>query len=152
MLPTPPNGASPHARTYRSAWIKAGDGSMTSAFATLPHDSAGPLAPSGAPSDPAGALSMRELPGGITVQPGTSREQASGGLHPMLMGVHEAVKPGQAPVITPYLADGSTIPVLRRTVALNTMPWTPARLLRRDCRCFRPTVTWSGRCPAAWIR
>ncbi|GAA4369373.1 copper chaperone PCu(A)C [Paeniglutamicibacter cryotolerans] len=105
------------------AWIKAADGGMTSAFATLHNESAEPLTLSGASSDIAddielhemtggtGATSMKELPGGITVEPGASVELAPGGLHLMLMGVHEAVKPGQSPVIALELADGSTIPV-----------------------------------------
>lgn len=107
----------------QDAWIKAADGGMTSAFATLHNGSTEPLTLTGASSTiakgielhemtgAAGAMSMKELSGGITVEPGASVQLAPGGLHLMLMGVNEAVKPGQAPVITLKFADGSTTPV-----------------------------------------
>lgn len=105
------------------AWIKAADKGMTSAFANLKNTSSEPITLSGATSElaktveihemvgAAGGMSMQELEGGLTLEAGESAALEPGGVHLMLMGLHEAVKPGQAPVITLKLADGTTMQV-----------------------------------------
>lgn len=105
------------------AWIKAADGGMTSAFANLHNVSNERITLSGAASTvaqdielhemtgSAGATSMQELTGGIVIEPGAEIKLAPGGLHLMLMGVDEPVKPGQNPIITMKLEGGTELAV-----------------------------------------
>lgn len=102
------------------AWAKAADGGMTSAFAVLSNDGHHDVHLIGASTTAAsavelhevvadgGASTMREVEGGFVVPVGGTLVLEPGGLHLMLMGLAEPLRPGAEIEIALEFDDGST--------------------------------------------
>lgn len=103
------------------AWVKAVPSGMTGAFAVLTNegerevrlesvstDRAGKVELHETVSDGSGGMTMRPKQGGFAIAAGDEHELAPGGDHIMLMGVTEALAPGEEISLVLHFADGST--------------------------------------------
>ena len=109
------------ALTVTDPWVKAAKKGMTAAFGVLVNHTDEPITIVGAstPVSPeielhevvedGNKMIMRPKKGGFVVPPRGSHELRPGGDHIMLMGVKEAVKPGEEVPFTLNLEGGTTI-------------------------------------------
>lgn len=104
------------------AWVKASEGHMTSAFATLTNTSDEEVTVVAAASDAAaraelhevvttesGQMTMREKDGGIRIPGGESVTLEPGGDHIMLMDLGGPIVPGDEITVTLVLADDAEL-------------------------------------------
>lgn len=107
--------------TVSDAWVKAAPSGMTGAFAVLVNDGdrevrlesvstdrATMVELHETVSDGSGGMTMRPKDGGFAIAAGDEHELAPGGDHIMLMGVTEALAPGEEIELVLHFADGST--------------------------------------------
>lgn len=107
--------------TVSDAWVKAVPTGMTGAFAVLANDGdrevrlesvstdrAGTVELHETVSDGSGGMTMQPKDGGFVIAAGEEHELAPGGDHIMLMGVTEALVPGEEIELLLHFADGST--------------------------------------------
>ena len=102
-------------------WVKAVDEGMTAAFGVLENSSDADITLVAARSDVSpmselhevvmtnGTMVMQQKQGGIVVAAASVHELAPGRDHIMMMGVSEALLPGDEVVITLEFSDGSTL-------------------------------------------
>lgn len=107
--------------TVVDPWVKAVDKGMTAAFGTLVNttDAEVTVVSGSSPRsksvelhevvDSGGEAVMRQKEGGFTIPAGGRHELRPGGDHIMLMGVTEAVKPGDVIPFTLVLKDGTSV-------------------------------------------
>lgn len=120
--------------TVSDAWVKAVPTGMTGAFAVLANDGdrevrlesvstdrTGKVELHETVSDGSGGMTMRPKDGGFTIAAGDEHELAPGGDHIMLMGVTQALAPGEEIELVLHFADGST-----RTVTALVKDFTGA--------------------------
>lgn len=102
-------------------WVKAVDDGMTGVFGEFANETDQEVHIVGASTDAAamvelhetvdgddGSMMMQEVDGGFTVAPGETLTLEPGGLHLMLMGVTEAIEPGDEIAVTLEFAGGAT--------------------------------------------
>lgn len=109
--------------SVRDPWVKAVDTGMTSAFGIITNPSDTELVLVEAATtvasevelhdtvDNGGQTQMRELETGFVIPADGEHELAPGGDHLMLMGVDEAIRPGDVVTFTLTFDDGSTLEV-----------------------------------------
>ncbi len=102
-------------------WVKAVDEGMTAAFGTIQNDGDADitLVAASSPVSPMmelhevvmndGAMVMQQKEGGIVIAAASMHELAPGNDHIMMMGVNEALLPGDEVMITLEFSDGSTL-------------------------------------------
>lgn len=124
--PATTSGSPAAAVTVTDAWVKAKPdlGSMptTGAFATLKNTTNAPVVITSAESSAssvtelhetvttAGKPTMQKVEGGLTLEPGATRELRPGGDHIMLMKLAKPLNPGETVTITLTTKDGQKIP------------------------------------------
>lgn len=106
-------------------WVRATEGttdtSMTAAFMNIDNPTGGDIVLTGAASPVApmvqlhemamqdGAMVMQQMQGGLTIGANRGKTLAPGGNHIMLMGLSEALAPGDEVTVTLQFQDGSTL-------------------------------------------
>ncbi len=103
------------------AWTKATDGPMTGAFGTLSNGGGEDITVTSASSPVAGkvelhetvmvdgAMQMQQIDGGFIIPAGGALTLEPGGNHIMLMGLSQAIKPGDSVEIVLSLSDGGSL-------------------------------------------
>lgn len=122
--PTEPESSSTAAESIQlvDGWVKAVDGGMTGAFGLIENAGDTDVTLVGATTSVAsmvelhetvmgdsGTMVMQQKDGGFTIAANGSHELAPGADHIMLMGVTEALQPGDEVTIVLQFSDGSTL-------------------------------------------
>lgn len=107
--------------TFKDAWVKAADKGMSAAFGTLVNSTGADLTVVSATTPASsrvelhevvgtgGGMKMQPREGGFVVPAHGGLELKPGGYHLMLMGLAEAIEPGDQIAFTLTLKDGSTV-------------------------------------------
>ena len=115
------------------AWVRASDGDTTAAFGTLEASSDATLV--GASSPAAASVELHEVASGtmrpvgeIALPAGEAVALEPGGYHLMLLGLIDALEPGEEVPIVLELGDGTTLErtVVVREAAAGDEEYTPA--------------------------
>lgn len=120
--PAPESASAAESVEIIDAWVKAVDEGMTGAFGTLQNTGDAEVTLVGASTDAApmvelhetvmgggDGMVMQQKEGGFAIAASGVRELAPGSDHIMLMGVTEALMPGDEVMVTLAFSDGSTL-------------------------------------------